>query len=51
MEEFLTYTRNVMGNSVAKSSKTQYDRAWREWNAFCIRFAIEPLGKTINIKR
>jgi hypothetical protein len=49
MELYLAKSKEIIADSVAKSSKAQYDRCWRIFQTFCEWHRVETYGKCIKI--
>jgi len=49
MELYLTKSKEIIADSVAKSSKAQYDRCWQIFQTFCEWHSVETYGKCIKI--
>jgi len=44
LEDYKSDYETVLSQSVAPSTKTQYDRSWKTFVAFCESHSIQPLG-------
>jgi len=43
LEDFIALGQATIANSVANSTKTQYERCWAEWERFCQMYGLIPL--------